>query len=110
MRTNVEQMRAIVTAPPRQQRANVAYQALGSTTLPRNRTVEAEALASYARMSDDDSLRQMADRIQARAVRRCGELLKQFDGKGNNQHSGGAPPSSLKKKLLRRPACRGTKR
>jgi len=28
----------------------------------------------------DDNLRQMADRIQARAVRHCGELLKQFDG------------------------------
>jgi hypothetical protein len=25
--------------------------------------------------------------IQARAVRRCGELLKQFDGKGRNQHT-----------------------
>ena len=43
---------------------------------------KAEALASYARMADDDSLRKMADRIQARAVRRCGELLKQYDAKG----------------------------
>jgi hypothetical protein len=43
---------------------------------------KAEALASYARQSEDDSLRKMADRIQARAVRRCGELLKQFDGQG----------------------------
>lgn len=43
---------------------------------------KAEALASYARMADDDSLRQMADRIQARAVRRAGELLKQVDGRG----------------------------
>ena len=24
-----------------------------------------------------------------RAVRRCGELLKEYDGKGNNQHSTG---------------------
>jgi hypothetical protein len=38
---------------------------------------KAEALASYARQADDDTLRKMADRIQARAVRRCGELLKQ---------------------------------
>ena len=29
----------------------------------------------------------MAVRIRGRAVRRCGELLKQFDGKGNNQHT-----------------------
>jgi len=43
---------------------------------------KAEALASYAKMADDDSLRQLADRIQARAVRRMGELLKQFDAQG----------------------------
>lgn len=42
---------------------------------------KAEALASYARQADDDTLRKLADRIQARAVRRCGELLKQFDGR-----------------------------
>lgn len=40
---------------------------------------KAEALASYARMADDDTLRKLADRIQARAVRRCGELLKTFN-------------------------------
>lgn len=40
---------------------------------------KAEALASYAKMADDDSLRQLADRIQARAVRRMGELLKTFN-------------------------------
>jgi hypothetical protein len=45
---------------------------------------KAEALASYAKMADDDSLRQLADRIQARAVRRMGELLKQFDGRGGD--------------------------
>jgi hypothetical protein len=45
---------------------------------------KAEALASYARQADDDSLRKLADRIQARAVRRCGELLKQFDGRPQN--------------------------
>lgn len=48
---------------------------------------KAEALASYARQADDDTLRKLADRIQARAVRRAGELLKQFDGKGRNQYS-----------------------
>ncbi len=32
-------------------------------------------MASYARQSEDDSLRRMCDRIQARAIRRCGELL-----------------------------------
>ncbi|MFO1351884.1 MAG: hypothetical protein U1F68_14920 [Gammaproteobacteria bacterium] len=40
---------------------------------------KAQALASYARQSKDDSLRKMADRIQARAIRRCGELLRQVE-------------------------------
>jgi hypothetical protein len=35
------------------------------------------------------ALRVLADRIQARAVRRMGELLKEFDGRGNNQHLAG---------------------
>jgi hypothetical protein len=34
---------------------------------------KAEALASYAKIADDDSLRIMADRIQARAVRRMAD-------------------------------------
>lgn len=46
---------------------------------------KAEALASYAKQADDDTLRQMADRIQARAVRRAGELLKQFDARGGDR-------------------------
>jgi hypothetical protein len=39
---------------------------------------KAEALASYAKQAQDDGLRRMADRIQARAIRRCGELLQQI--------------------------------
>ena len=35
------------------------------------------ALASYARPSEDDELEKMCRRIQARALERCGELLKQ---------------------------------
>lgn len=58
---------------------------------------KAEALASYARQSKDDSLRKMADRIQARAIRRCGELLKQVEQKqGANQNiQDGAVPKVL---------------
>lgn len=50
---------------------------------------KAKALASYARQSKDDTLRKMADRIQARAIRRCGELLKQVEsGQGrSNQYT-----------------------
>lgn len=43
---------------------------------------KAAALASYAKQADDNSLHKFALRIQARAVRRCGELLKQYDGRG----------------------------
>lgn len=39
---------------------------------------KAEALASYAKQAGDTSMRDTADRIQARAIRRCGELLKEI--------------------------------
>lgn len=42
---------------------------------------KAEALASYARQAEDDTLRRYADRIQARAIRRCGELLKAIEAR-----------------------------
>ena len=49
---------------------------------------KAEALASYARQAADETLRKYCDRIQARAIRRCGELLKQVpSGQGSrNQY------------------------
>jgi hypothetical protein len=40
---------------------------------------KAAALASYAKQSQDEQLMKMAVRIQARAISRCGELLKQID-------------------------------
>jgi hypothetical protein len=43
---------------------------------------KAEALASYAKQADDDTLRKLADRIQARAVRRAGKLLEVFKQQG----------------------------
>lgn len=50
---------------------------------------KAEAMASYARQSKDESLLKMATRIQARAIRRCGELLKQIEP-AKNQHDASA--------------------
>jgi len=50
---------------------------------------KAAALASYARQAKDDTLRVMAVRIQARALRRGGELLKRIEP-AKNQH-GTAP-------------------
>lgn len=46
---------------------------------------KAQALASYAKQARDDSLLKLATRIQARAIRRAGELLKEFDGRGGDR-------------------------
>lgn len=43
---------------------------------------KAAAIASYAKQADDPTLHKLATRIQARAVRRCGELLEQFKAPG----------------------------
>ena len=45
---------------------------------------KAAALASYAKQADDDTLHKTAVRIRARAIRRCGELLKDFDARPQN--------------------------
>lgn len=49
---------------------------------------KAEALASYARQMNDTTMREMADRIQARAIRRAGELVEQVPPAAN-QHPAG---------------------
>jgi hypothetical protein len=55
---------------------------------------KAAALASYARQQDDQTLFHYAKRIQARATRRVGELLKQFDGRdGQNLPTPKAEPN-----------------
>lgn len=65
---------------------------------------KAEALASYARQSKDDTLRKMADRIQARAIRRCGELLKQVEsGQGTRTDK---PHDATDTKLTRTEAAK----
>lgn len=53
---------------------------------------KAEAIAAYARMADDETLLKTAVRIKARAIKRCGELLKQFQAPGarTDQPSTGA--------------------
>lgn len=53
---------------------------------------EAEAMDSYA--SKDETLRKLADRIQARAIRRYGELLKQIEPKRRGQPSHGGTRTS----------------
>jgi hypothetical protein len=53
---------------------------------------KAAALASYARQADDKTLEQAAVRIRARAVRRCGELLREIPAKAGHVTGGGAQP------------------
>jgi hypothetical protein len=55
---------------------------------------KAEALASYAKQANDNTLRQLADRIQARAIRREGELLEEIEAAKTGpkpKNSGEAP-------------------
>lgn len=45
---------------------------------------KAAALASYAKQANDEEMMRQATRIRDRAIRRCGELLKQVDGRGGD--------------------------
>lgn len=85
-------MNALAPMPAADARLPVAYEAAkvalancASIDECKDWADKAEALASYAKQADDDTLRKHADRIQARAIRRCGELLKQFDGRGGDR-------------------------
>jgi hypothetical protein len=55
----------------------------------------------YAKQAQDKTLRVMADRIQARAIRRCGELLKQIKPaskanlKQGSRRAGAGPPGRV---------------
>jgi hypothetical protein len=54
-------------------------------------------MASYAKQAQDDSLLNMAKRIQARAYERCGELLQQIEpGKNRfDSRDGDDPPNRI---------------
>ena len=55
---------------------------------------KAQALASYARQSEDKEMETTAMRIRARAIRRCGELLKEIE-KATGAHLKSAPAVTL---------------
>lgn len=59
---------------------------------------KAQALASYARQADDDTLEKQAMRIRSRAIRRCGELLKDYTS------AGGRPPETADATVMSFPA------
>jgi hypothetical protein len=50
------------------------------------------ALASYAKQAENKELERTAMRIRARAIRRCGELLREIEAKAHRGKGGGAPP------------------
>lgn len=52
---------------------------------------KAQALASYAKQANDDDMMRQATRIRDRAIRRCGELLKQIE-----PSKGGRPPAETR--------------
>lgn len=76
------------TLPATYERARVALETCQRVDECKDWADKAAALASYARQADDDSLHKFAVRIQARAVRRCGELLKTFQSPGGRPKTG----------------------
>ena len=82
--------------PETYERAKTALAECSSIDECKDWSDKAAALASYAKMSDDDTLRKYAERIQARAIRRCGELLRQIEpGKNryDDRRAGDLPPN-----------------
>ncbi len=75
--------------PETYERAKTALATCNSLDECKEWSDKAQALASYARQSKDDSLTKMSQRIQARAIRRAGELLKQIMP-AKNQHDASA--------------------
>lgn len=69
------------TLPQAYERAKVALSQCSQVDECKDWADKAHALASYAKQANDETLMKYAKRIQLRAYRRAGELLKQFDGR-----------------------------
>jgi hypothetical protein len=98
-RADIEEMRLVTTKgvkdaplPVKYEHAKAALAECQSVDECSTWAKKAAALASYARQADDESLEKMAQRIRARAVRRCGELLKEIPKAAPGRKSGDAPP------------------
>ena len=86
--------------PANYQNAKTAIQACERIDECKDWADKAAALASYAKQANDDTLCQMATKIQLRAVRRCGELLKAIapkDTPGRPRNNAGADTISRSK-------------
>ena len=90
--------RANAPLPERYEAAKVALKECHRIDECKDWADKAKALASYARQADDDTLYKTAMRIQARAIRRSGELLQEFQtgSKGGRprKNGGGTHPVS----------------
>ena len=56
---------------------------------------KAAALASYAKQANDEDLMRQATRIRDRAIRRMGEVLKQFDDRGRPAENSAVADTNL---------------
>lgn len=81
------------TLPQAYERAKVALSQCSEVDECKDWADKAHALASYARQANDETLMKYARRIQLRAYRRAGELLKQFDGRGAHMKTDSSDPS-----------------
>ena len=87
---------ATARLPVNYQQATQALTACSRVDECREWVNKTEAVAAYARMADDETLHKTAIRIKSRAIKRCGELLKQFKAPGarTEKHRAGADPRS----------------
>jgi hypothetical protein len=95
---------ASATLPASYERARTALATCTQIDECKDWADKAAALASYAKQADDDSLQKFALRIQARAIRRCGELLKTFQNPGARTDQ---PTVGTDERLTQRQAAAG---
>ena len=93
--------KADASLPAKYEAAKVALRECNRIDECKNWGDKAQALASYAKQADDKEMEKTAQRIRARAVRRCGELLKEIEkaqgGVRRNQEGGVSPMVSRTK-------------
>jgi hypothetical protein len=89
----VDTSRAIL--PANYEEAKAAIAACHRIDECRDWADRAAALASCAKQSTDDSLLRMATRIQLRAVRRCGELMKKIPAHPGPRPGNGAVSDTI---------------
>jgi hypothetical protein len=95
-----EMLPAIADAklPARYEAAKVALASCADIDECKDWADKAAALASYAKQAEDDELLKHSRRIQARALDRCGELLRQIEAGKNRfdyRQDGGVPPNRI---------------